>query len=137
MRGRRGRRRGGGGPRRIRRFVEPAALLLLRRRPMHGYGLMEGLRSLGFEEYPVDFSAVYRTLRSLEEAGMVKSDWDLEVSAGPPRRVYTVTPQGEVYLSAWVRDLRATDRVLHAFLAAYEKETADRDEPAQNLTEEG
>lgn len=77
----------------------------------------------------MDFSAVYRTLRSLEEAGMVKSDWDLEVTAGPPRRVYTITSQGEGYLSGWVSDLRATDRVLHAFFTAYEKEIAGRDEP--------
>jgi poly-beta-hydroxybutyrate-responsive repressor len=121
----RGQRRGGAYPRRIARFVEPALLLLLRQSPSHGYGLMEGLKGLGFEDYPVDFSAVYRTLRSLEEAGMVGSDWDLKVSAGPPRRVYTITPDGEAHLALWVDDLRATDRVLHAFLDAYAREYAD------------
>ncbi len=122
MRRRRGRGRGGVSPRRISRFVEPALLLLVRREPMHGYGLMEGLRSLGFEEYPVDVSAIYRTLRGLEASEMVRSDWDLEVTAGPPRRVYTITPQGEAYLASWVQELRATDRVLHAFFEAYEKD---------------
>lgn len=126
MRRRRG-RRGDAYPRRIARFVEPALLLLLRQSPRHGYGLMESLRELGFEDYPVDFSAVYRTLRSLEEAGMVSSDWDLEVSAGPPRRVYTITSEGEDHLAQWVDDLRATDKVLHAFLEAYVKEYVDRD----------
>ncbi len=118
------RRRGQGpaGPRRIRRFVEPALLLLLHRDPMHGYGLMEGLDSLGFEEYPVDFSAIYRTLRNLEEVGMVESSWDLEVTAGPPRRVYTITSKGKGYLADWVKDLRATDKVLHSFLEAYKDE---------------
>ena len=116
---RRGRGRGGVSPRRISRFVEPALLLLVRRSPMHGYGLIEGLRSLGFEEYPVDVSAIYRTLRSLEASEMVHSDWDLEVTAGPPRRVYKITPQGEAYLASWVQELRATDRVLHAFFEAY------------------
>jgi len=101
MRRRRGRGRGGVSPRRISRFVEPALLLLVRRKPMHGYGLIEGLRSLGFEEYPVDVSAIYRTLRGLEASEMVQSDWDLEVTGGP---------------------LRATDRVLHAFFEAYEKD---------------
>jgi poly-beta-hydroxybutyrate-responsive repressor len=118
----RGHGRGGAYPRRIARFVEPALLLLLRQSPRHGYALMEGLSELGFEDYPVDFSAVYRTLRSLEEAGMVSSDWDLEVSAGPPRRVYTITPEGDAHLAQWVDDLRATDKVLHAFLEAYIKE---------------
>ena len=120
------RRRGRGGgeasPRRIYRFIEPALLFLLSRHPAHGYGLMERLHSLGFEEYPVDFSAVYRTLRRLEETGMVRSEWDLKVSAGPPRRVYTITPHGRAYLTNWIADLRATDRVLHAFLDAYEAE---------------
>ena len=108
-----------GGPRRIARFIEPAMLLLLRSAPTHGYGLMAGLDEMGFGEYPVDYSAVYRTLRSLEERGMVRSSWDLEVTSGPPRRVYTITPAGEDHLASWVTELEATDRVLHSFLEAY------------------
>jgi len=91
---------------------------------MHGYGLVEGLRSLGLEDYPVDLSAVYRMLRGLEEEGMVESTWDLEVTAGPPRRVYTITPRGRAYLAALVEELRATDRLLHVFLDACEAELA-------------
>lgn len=119
----RGRRMGENpAPRRINRFVEPALLLLLYRKPTHGYGLMDGLSELGFDDYPLDYSGIYRILRGLEEAGMVSSDWDVEQSSGPPRRVYTVTPQGERYLAQWVEDLRATDRILHTFLDACESE---------------
>ena len=125
-RDRRGRR--GACPRRISRFIEPVLLLLLCRRPLHGYALMEGLQSLGFERYPVDFSAVYRTLRRLEETGMVQSDWDLEETAGPPRRVYEITEAGQAYLGHWVEDLRATDRILHEFLDAYEHEFGEQAE---------
>ena len=128
MRTRRGRRRGAVSPTRINRFLEPALLFLLSRGAMHGYGLMEVLRSQGFRDYPVDLSAVYRALRSLEEAGALESDWDLGVTAGPPRRVYTITPHGEVYLASWVEDLRATDRVLHSFLDAYDAERERRGE---------
>ena len=84
---------------------------------------MEGLGTMGFGDYPIDFSGVYRTLRSLEDDGMVASDWDLEVTAGPPRRVYTITAEGKAHLMAWVDDLRATDSVLHAFLEAYDRGT--------------
>ena len=121
---RRGQGRGRGGPRRISRFVEPALLLLLSRGPLHGYALMDGLRSLGFEDYPVELSGLYRTLRSLEAGGMAASEWDVEGAAGPPRRVYTITPAGRGHLSTWVDELRATDRVLHTFLDAYDRDAA-------------
>ena len=122
-RGGRGRHGSQGGepyPQRIRRFVEPALLLLLHMRPRHGYGLIEGLQMVGFGNYPVDTSAIYRILRQLETAGMVTSRWDTESTAGPPRRVYCLTDDGNQYLAAWVGDLRATDSILHRFLDAYD-----------------
>ena len=106
-------------PRRIRRFVEPCLLLLLHRDRAHGYDLLEGLREFSVHQTPVDSSVVYRTLREMEQAGLVVSDWETEGS-GPPRRVYSVTSLGDEYLARWVQDLRQTDRVLHAFLAAYD-----------------
>jgi PadR family transcriptional regulator PadR len=120
---RRGWMRGrGGGPcsRRIYRFVEPCLLLLLHRDQTHGYDLMQGLKEFGFAENPVDSSVVYRTLRAMEEAGLVTSTWDT-TGTGPPRRVYRVTAEGDRYLAQWVADLRETDRVLYNFLAAYDK----------------
>ena len=117
----RGRGRGrGAGPQPIRGFIQPALLLLLHMQPTHGYGLMEGLQEIGFRDYPVDSSVVYRTLRQLEEAGMVTSGWDTDVTAGPPRRVYHLTEAGHRYLGDWVTDLRATDSALHSFLDAYD-----------------
>lgn len=110
-----------GRPRRITRFVEPAILLLLSQQPAHGYGLMDGLSGLGFDEYPVDYSAVYRTLRRLEERGMVISDWDMNQTSGPPRRVYRVTADGDAFLERWVSELRATDLILHRFLEAFDR----------------
>ena len=107
-------------PRRISRFVEPALLLLLHRLPGHGYALIEGLRSLGLERYPIDSSAIYRALRRLENGGMVRSGWDTETEAGPPRRVYAITALGEDCLAGWVEDLKATVSVLHVFLDAYQ-----------------
>jgi len=107
-------------PRRIRRFLEPALLLQLHDQPTHGYALIEGLDKLGMESYPADVSAIYRILYGLEAAGMITSSRDEEQTAGAPRRVYELTPAGEAYLAAWVRELRETDRLLHRFLEAYE-----------------
>jgi len=105
--------------RRIARFVQPCLLLLLHRGPAHGYSLTEGLTGFGFEEHPVDSSVVYRYLREMEEEGLVASEWDTAASAGPARRVYRITAEGDRALAWWVAGLRETDRVLHGFLQAY------------------
>ncbi len=110
-----------GCPRQIRRLVEPALLLLLHDSPLHGYGLINGLRSIGLERYPIDPSAVYRILRDLEKGDVVVSAWDQRSAAGPPKRVYRITELGERMLNAWVRDLRETARVLQSFLDAYDE----------------
>lgn len=107
-------------PRRIRRFIEPAVLLLLHDRPTHGYGLLDGLARLGLDAYPADQSVVYRILRDLAQAGMIVSEWETGESGGPPRRVYRLTDDGNAHLKAWVEELRATDRILHRFLDAYD-----------------
>jgi len=120
-----GRRRWRGGeegeacPRRIRRFVEPCLLMLLHCNEAHGYELLEGLKDFGFERNPVDSSTVYRILRALEKREFVTSRWDTG-GAGPARRLYQITEEGDRYLAWWVEDLRETDRVLHHFLEMYE-----------------
>ena len=123
--GLRGGRFHGAQPRRICRFVEPALLLMLHARPTHGYGLLDGLSRLGLDSYPADSSTIYRMLRSLEQAGMILSNWDAEETAGPPRRMYQLTETGSAYLKAWVEDLRATDQVHRKFLKAYEEHVAE------------
>jgi PadR family transcriptional regulator PadR len=120
-----GRRRWRGGrggeacPRRIHRFLEPCLLFLLHCNEAHGYELLEGLKQFGFQENPVDSSTVYRFLRALEERDFVTSRWDTE-GAGPARRLYEITEEGDRYLAWWVEDLRETDRVLHHFLETYD-----------------
>jgi poly-beta-hydroxybutyrate-responsive repressor len=85
----------------------------------HGYELLEGLKQFGFQQNPVDSSTVYRLLRALEERGFVSSRWDTG-GAGPARRLYEITEEGDRYLAWWVEDLRETDRVLHHFLETYD-----------------
>jgi len=106
-------------PRRIQRFLEPCLLLLLHRQQAHGYELVEGLEPFGFGQNPADLSTVYRILRDLEDRGFVISHWDTS-NAGPARRQYTITDDGDRYLAWWVQDLRETDRALHSFLDTYE-----------------
>jgi len=117
----RGGGRAGGGRRRrghIRRFLEPCLLLLLRSGKSHGYELAQDISPFGLGE--VDPSLVYRMLRQMEDSGLVVSAWDVESSAGAPRRVYRLTEQGQRRLSTWVDDLGDTDRFLHRFFDTYD-----------------
>ena len=102
----------------VRGFIQPWLLLLLLQRPGHGYELME--RLIQDEEAPdADPGLLYRTLRQLEEDGLVHSSWDTE-GRGPARRRYRVTPEGVEYLHAWTVNIRRTRRRLDRFLAEYE-----------------
>ncbi|MGC9334837.1 MAG: helix-turn-helix transcriptional regulator, partial [Anaerolineae bacterium] len=93
-------------------------MLLVHCNEAHGYELGEGLNPFGFEQNPVDMSTIYRVLRNLEDRGLVNSRWDTS-NAGPARRLYRLTEEGDRYLAWWVEDLRETDRVLHHFLDTY------------------
>jgi poly-beta-hydroxybutyrate-responsive repressor len=101
----------------VRGFVQPWLLLLLLQKPSHGYELMERLGQ--DEEIPdADPGLLYRTLRQLEEDGLVRSTWDTE-GKGPARRLYEVTPEGVDYLHAWAVNVRRTRERLDRFLVEY------------------
>ena len=88
--------RGKGRGRRAVRMLEPVLLLLLHHGPAHGYTFLEQLGEFGLEG--LNPSVVYRTLRDMEERGWVTSTWDDEQTQGPPRRVYSITTQGDEVL---------------------------------------
>jgi PadR family transcriptional regulator PadR len=100
------------------RFVEPFLLLLLAEGPTHGYDLLERLTARGFVAGDVDPGYLYRTLRGMEAAGAVTSEWD-SASRGPNKRTYTLTPEGERALHEWAAHLEAHRRGLERFLGAY------------------
>lgn len=122
------RHRRGAGPRRSRRLLEPAVLLLLHSNRAHGYALAESLRDMGLGTYVADMSVLYRALYDLEERGMVVSRLETEETAGPPRRVYELTAEGDAYLRDWVEELRHADHLLHRFFEAYEKHRKEHEE---------
>jgi PadR family transcriptional regulator PadR len=104
----------------VERFTEPSVLLLLRDGPgAHGYELLDAMAEPATGNQP-DMGNLYRLLRSLEEEGFVRSEWDAE-SPGPARRRYRLTPEGERLLAAWAAALaRARDRI-DDFLRRHEK----------------
>jgi PadR family transcriptional regulator len=103
---------------RIERFGEPALLLLLREQPAHGYELIERLPELLPDER-IDMGNLYRVLRSFEDDGIVRSEWDAD-APGPAKRVYELTDEGRALLDRWVEGLHTAQDNVAAFLARYE-----------------
>jgi poly-beta-hydroxybutyrate-responsive repressor len=97
-------------------FVRPCLLLMLREHPAHGYDLLERLRAFGFDGS--DPGGLYRTLRVLEDAGLVRSRWERS-STGPDRRVYELTRAGMEELHASAKALTAGSEILKTFLTRY------------------
>ena len=84
------------------RFVEPVLLFLLqRKRQSYGYELALEVREHALTDAEIEVSALYRTLRQLEQNNCVTSEWDVEGS-GPARRLYKLTRRGREHLEEWV-----------------------------------
>jgi poly-beta-hydroxybutyrate-responsive repressor len=104
---------------RIERFSEPALLLLLRERPRHGFELLDALPALMPGER-VDMGNLYRVLRSLEEEGIVASEWRQDLP-GPTKRTYELTEGGRRLLDRWAEALREARNVIDDFITRYDR----------------
>ena len=94
-------------------FLRPCLLLLLHESPAHGYELRERLRPLGFTRD--DPGRLYRALRALEAAKLVRSAWQSS-SGGPDRRTYELTRAGEERLREAAAELEAMHVLIDTFL---------------------
>lgn len=101
-------------------FLTSWLLLLMRNGSAHGYQLIQTLAVMGLGL--VDPATVYRTLRQLEEEGMITSTWN-PGATGPARRIYTLSDAGEEYLRVWARQLEQYQSVLDRFFELYRGET--------------
>ena len=78
----------------LRDLLDYLILRLLRDKPMHGYGVLCTIRDR-YGYYPAP-SNIYPILSSFEKKNYVESR--LEVYNGKPRRVYSITSEGETIL---------------------------------------
>jgi PadR family transcriptional regulator PadR len=101
---------------RPRNWLVPVILLSLREWNSYGYELMERATTFGFEA--MNPGTLYRTLRQMEENGVVESKWETS-RGGPARRMYSITDAGEAYLDFWVEGLEQYRRNVDAFFSLY------------------
>lgn len=84
----------------ISRFIEPVVLrILFERKKSYGYEIAAQLPAYALTGATIEGAALYRTLRTLEENGFVRSSW--EAGTGPSRRTYTLTAAGRAHLRQW------------------------------------
>ncbi len=103
-----------------RNFLRPCLLLLIAEQPSHGYDLLERLTEIGYQR--AEPGGLYRTLRLMEQEGLIASDWGTS-QVGPRRRTYWLSEDGLDWLHAWAGSMRYTQSVLAGFLSRYDTVT--------------
>jgi DNA-binding PadR family transcriptional regulator len=85
--------------------LQPAILAVLAEGPTHGYRLAERLGAMpGFAGQEPDTSGIYRHLKAMESRGIVTFSWNTS-AAGPAKRIYQITREGQQCLGRWVQTL--------------------------------
>ncbi|MDQ4133032.1 MAG: helix-turn-helix transcriptional regulator [Actinomycetota bacterium] len=104
-------------------YLRSCLLLLLLEGTAHGYQLAEQVGELGLPG--ADRGGVYRSLRGMEDDGLVVSSWEEGVGT-PPRRTYQMTALGFEHLGQGADSLRQAVRHISAFLARLGAAEIDR-----------
>ncbi len=83
------------------RIILTAAAGLLRRgdRSFHGYSLTELWKASDEKSNVMNYATMYRCLNRLEERGFLTSEYEQREASGPPRRMFTLTGEGQIAAS--------------------------------------
>ncbi|MFZ5648629.1 MAG: PadR family transcriptional regulator [Bacillota bacterium] len=104
----------------LEKLVQPAILLLLAQSPSHGYELIQKLARMDCVKGDPDTATIYRTLRRMDQEGLVASGWE-HGEYGPARRQYRLTGEGLVLLDRWTRILEGRVKQIECFISLYKK----------------
>jgi len=116
-------------------LVAPALLLLLAESPSHGYELVERLTAFGLSDGRP--GSLYRDLRRLEDAGLVRSYWEASQVRGPARRIYELTRPGYVALEACAHSADDLIACLQEYQTRYEALAARSNKPLRHRRSAG
>ena len=108
---------------RFGRNAEPFILLVLLESRSYGYQIRTRLEAFGFRRAARDPGVVYRLLRHLEEAGLIKSEWAV-AGSGPARRYYRLTKAGRRQLDHSSEHLARQARRIEQFFELYRSITS-------------
>lgn len=102
-----------------------AALVLLStmnaaEKAMYGYQIASMVGEDTQGEPLIKQGTLYPVLHSLEDNGLLKSEVEPSVT-GPPRRYYTITPQGREALGRWEKAWQRTRNFVDTMLSGDKK----------------
>lgn len=86
----------------VRGTLEYCILLMLHQKTCYGYELLQQL-----DKYPIiasTESTLYPLLRRLQKENYLESFWKDTAKGLPPRKYYSLTPEGRKYLDAMSRE---------------------------------
>ena len=107
------------GAKKTERYIQSSILMALKIRSSYGYELIKGISQFGFVEGQAPPGMIYRHLRDLEENGLVSSEWQTQ-GAGPAKRVYRLTPEGNEVLDFWIEYMKNQVEKLLNFIKIYQ-----------------
>lgn len=94
--------------------TEMLVLFLLRRRPMYTYEMMSEIQVLS--QGVITFNTLYLTIHRLQDFNYVEEQGKVVSEDNRARIYFAITPEGEEYLNALIREYRrytgAVDRIL-------------------------
>lgn len=88
--------------------LELMVLETLRRKPLHGYALVQHIKRASDELLQVEEGSLYPALQRMLKAGWVKAEWSTS-STGRRVRIYQLTHEGRKHVE---REISAFDRML-------------------------
>lgn len=108
----------------------------------YGYELARKLEKTGVRGY--NSGSLYRTLRQMEQHGLITSLWDTSAT-GPAKRVYSMTGAGSLFLRNWLQMVELHKSMLESFLGMSGERTREgsareykaADEPDQPAAKPG
>lgn len=98
------------------KFLQPNILTLLLQQDLHGYMIIQELNKMElFKGEKIDRAGIYRTLKNMEEKGLLSSEWDIK-DLGATKRIYKITRSGKACLASWVQTLEAYTQMIETII---------------------
>ena len=95
--------------------LDPLILAVLTSGPLHGYAVIEELKTRSGGAFDLPEGTVYPALHRLERGGLVASAWTR--ADGRRRRVYRLTAKGRRELTRRTREWRSFAQAVEGVLA--------------------